>query len=86
MSGDSLGDLLRLVRAELQLDEPGARRLEDLIRARFGARQIYVARYRKRTLLEQLGEMPEELSDEDKARALGITLRRLYQLQSLRKG
>lgn len=85
MSGDSLADLLDLVRAELQLDEPSARRLEELIRARFGAREIYVARLPKRTLLEQLDGLPDDMSDESKANALGVSLRRYYQLQSLLK-
>lgn len=85
MSGDSLSELLDLVRAELQLDEPRARRLEDAIRERFGAQRLYVSRERKRTLLEQMGELPEEMDAEDKARALGISRARYFQLVALLK-
>ena len=85
MSGDSLADLLDLVRAELQLDERSARRLEDLIRARFGARRLYVSRARKRSLLERLGDLPESMDAEDRARALGISRARYFQLQALLK-
>ena len=86
MSGDSLSEILELVRSELELDERRARRLEDLLRERFGARRLYVSRSPKRALLEQLGQLPEEMGPEEKARQLGISVRRLYQLQSLLRG
>lgn len=85
MRGDSLGDLLDLLRAELDIDEPIARRIEELIRARFGAQQIYVARYPKKTLLEQLSGLPDDMDDRSKAESLGISERRLRQLKLMLK-
>lgn len=83
MPADGLSEILALIRSELELDEARAARLEDLIRERYGARRLYVNRSPKRQLLALLVTLPEDMGAEEKARRLGISVRRLYQLQQL---
>jgi hypothetical protein len=83
MPGDSLREILALVRAELDLDEGESRRLETAIRGRFGGERVYISGHPKRSALQRLQELPDEMDADEKARALGISVRRLYQLMSL---
>lgn len=83
MRGDSLSDLLALVRAEVGLDHDTTQRLDLVIRDRFGGAEIYVQRRRKRTRLDQLQALPDGLGDDDIARRLGISERHARRLRQL---
>lgn len=83
MRGDSLSDLLDVVRAEAGLDPETARRVELVIRDRFSGAAVYIQSRRKRSHLEQLQALPDGLTNEEIAARLGISDRHARRLRRL---
>lgn len=83
-NGDNLADLLALARSEMP-EIPAAvwERFAALAAQHFGASRIYVAAGRKRRHLEAMAAADAAANAEELAALLGITPRRVRQLNRL---
>ena len=82
---DSLSELLAVVRRDLP-DIPLAVwvRIESNIRLNFGGQNHYIAAHKKRHLLQTLSELGEQEDNARLAEILGVSVRRVQQLQKLK--
>lgn len=84
-NGDTLADLLALVRAEMpEIPDEVWRRVSQLAGANFGGSRIYVRSGKKRRHLDALAAMDESEDAQKVAQKLGISVRRVQQLKRLR--
>lgn len=83
---DELCELLDIARRELpDVPEETWARLEKRIRLNFGTERIYIAARRKASHLDALAAAGEEADAAELARKLGVSVRRVQQLQRLRR-
>lgn len=82
---DNLSDIIALAKRELPDVPPEVwARFERLIRANYGAQRIYVQSHKKRARLEQIAAAGDQADATTISRMLGISVRRVQQLQKLK--
>lgn len=81
---DALCQLLDVIRREVGLDEAAIARIESRVRAEFAGESIYVLRRRKISADDVRG-LPDDLTQEEKARRLGVSARRYRQFEAMLK-
>lgn len=87
MADDNLFDILDMVRSELPFavsDEAWAAFKLQLSRAAGGER-YYLPALRKRSHLEAMAELGEDVSAQQLSKLLGVSVSRAYQLKRLRR-
>ena len=60
-------------------------KVERMIRMHYGASRIYIASLPKKTKLDQLAELDGQLTSEEISKRMGINVRYVQKLQSLRR-
>jgi hypothetical protein len=82
---DNLAEILAIARQEMP-DVPASdwKRVERLIRLTFGGQRPYIAAHKKRRHLEALAAADETADAQRMAAILGISVRRIQQLNKLK--
>lgn len=82
---DNLREILDIARRELPDVPPEIwARIERGIRLNFGTQRPYIAALRKRQHLQALADLDEQTSVAKMSEILGVTVRRVQQLQKLK--
>lgn len=85
-NGDTLADLLALVRAEMpEIPDAVWRRVSEIAGATYGGSRVYVRSEKKRRNLDALAAFDENEDAQKIAQKLGISVRRVQQLRRLGK-
>lgn len=84
MAGDSLHDVIALLRAEMPDVAPEIwDRLLTITGRHFGAQRIYIPVQKKRLHLEALAAADEDADAAQLSSVLGVSVRRVHQLKKL---
>lgn len=83
---DDLRDILEQARRACpEVPEHAWSKIERMIRIHYGASRIYIAAQPKKTKLDQLAELDNGLTSDEIAKRMGINVRYVQKLQSMRR-
>lgn len=83
---DDLRDILDLARRACpEVPEHAWSKIERTIRINYGASRAYIAAQPKKTKLDQLAELDNGLTSDEIAKRMGINVRYVQKLQSMRR-
>lgn len=83
---DDLRDIIEQARRACpEVPDHAWSKIERMIRINYGASRIYIAARPKKAKLDQLAELDGQLTSEEISKRMGINIRYVQKLQSLRR-